>query len=117
MPTTVDAGPVQEAIAFLRRSDLPLDPRKKWPPGGLPSLGVRGNTSIPEDRNLQPGKILCMWGDAGWGQLVRRGKYQDGHFSDELVTACAALVNAWSPAPPLQWGDVYSIASPSRPCA
>jgi len=103
LPTTVDAGLVQEAIAFLRRSDLPLDPRKKWPTGGLPSLGVRGNTSIPEDRNFQPGKMLCMWGDAGWGQLVRRGKYQDGRFADELVTACAALVNSWGPTPAPQW--------------
>jgi ATP-dependent DNA helicase RecQ len=91
------------AVAFLRRSDLALEPPKRWPPGGLPSLGVRGNTSIPEGRKLQPGKILCMWGDAGWGQLVRRGKYQDRRFSDELVTACAALVNAWRPTPAPQW--------------
>ncbi len=31
-----------------------------------------------------------MWGDAGWGELVRLGKYRDRHYSDDLVTACAA---------------------------
>lgn len=103
LPATAAADLVQEAIAFLRRSDLPLEPRKKWPPGGLPGLGVLSNTNILEGRNFQRGKMLCMWGDAGWGQLVRRGKYQDGRFADELVTACAALVNAWGPTPAPQW--------------
>jgi len=39
----------------------------------------------------QPGKALCVWGDAGWGGLVRRGKYQDHNFADELVAACAKM--------------------------
>ena len=102
LSATVNAIVARDAVAFLRRTSLPLEPRKKWPPGGLASFGVRGNTNIAPERNLQPGKILCMWGDAGWGELVRLGKYRDGHFSDDLVTACATLVREWSPVPPPQ---------------
>lgn len=99
----VDEDVARDAVAFLRRTSLPLEPRKKWPPGGLASLGVRGNTNIAPDRNLQPGKVLCMWGDAGWGELVRQGKYRDNHFHDDLVTACAALIREWAPNPTAQW--------------
>lgn len=99
----VDQVIARDAVAFLRRTSLPLDPRKKWPPGGLANLGVRGNTNIAPARNLQPGKVLCMWGDAGWGELVRVGKYRDRHFSDDLVTACATLVREWTPNPAPQW--------------
>jgi ATP-dependent DNA helicase RecQ len=93
----------RDAVAFLRRTSLPLEPRKKWPPGGLANLGVKGNTNIPPELNLQAGKVLCLWGDAGWGELVRLGKYRDGRFSDDLVKACAALVQDWAPNPSPQW--------------
>ncbi len=113
LPTAVDELVTREAVAFLRRTSLPLEPRRRWPPGGLASLGVRSNTNIAPERNLQPGKILCMWGDAGWGESVRLGKYHDGHFSDDLVNACADLVREWGPNPPPQW--VTSIPSLRHP--
>ncbi len=113
LSSAVDQQVARDAVAFLRRTSLPLEPRKKWPPGGLASHGVRGNTSIAPSRNLQPGKILCMWGDAGWGELVRVGKYRDAHFSDDLVNACAALVREWAPDPAPQW--VTSIPSLRHP--
>jgi ATP-dependent DNA helicase RecQ len=113
LPTTTDPILTREAAAFLRRTSLPIEPRKKWAPGGLPSLGARGNTSIPPERNLQPAKVLSMWGDAGWGDLVRRGKYDDGRFADELVAACAALVQEWSPQPSPAW--VTGIPSRRHP--
>lgn len=103
LTSAVDQQIAREAAAFLRRTNLPLEPRRKWPPGGLAALGVRGNTNIAPGRNLQQGKILCMWGDAGWGEQVRVGKYRDAHFSDELVAACAALIREWVPEPAPQW--------------
>jgi ATP-dependent DNA helicase RecQ len=109
----VDQQLAQAAVAFLRRTSLPLEPRKKWPPGGLKSLTVKGNTAIAAERNLQPGKILCMWGDAGWGELVRVGKYRDARFSDDLVRACVTLFQTWAPNPTPQW--VTSIPSLRHP--
>ena len=103
LPTTSSQALVREAVAFLRRTSLPIEPRKKWPAGGLKSIGVRGNTTIAPERSMQPGKVLCVWRDAGWGELVRCGKYHDLHFADELVNACAALVRQWSPLPVPAW--------------
>jgi len=90
LPTTTDPTLVREAIAYLRRTSLPIEPRAKWPAGGMPQYRLRGN--IAAELQAQTGKALCIWGDAGWGSLVRQGKYHDRHFANELVKACAALV-------------------------
>jgi ATP-dependent DNA helicase RecQ len=101
---TTEADPmlVREAIAFLRRTSLPIDARKKWPDlGGLPQYGLTGRIA-PELRS-QPGKALCVWGDAGWGSLVRQGKYHDGRFSDDLVGAVVTMLCGWNPQPAPAW--------------
>jgi ATP-dependent DNA helicase RecQ len=47
---------------------------------------------------------LCVYGDAGWGRDVQRGKYVDGAFSRELVVASArAIRDRWRPTPPPTW--------------
>jgi hypothetical protein len=33
---------VREAEEFLCRTSLPIEPRKKWPDGGMPQYGVKG---------------------------------------------------------------------------
>jgi ATP-dependent DNA helicase RecQ len=111
LPTDPDAGLFDEALKFLRRSGLLLAPRKMWPAGGLPKLGVKGK--IAPEHQAQTGRVLCRWGDAGWGRNIRNGKYHDRHFSDDLVEASAALVSKWAPAPAPQW--VTCIASRRHP--
>lgn len=101
LPTVVDAGLVHEAIAFLRRTSLPIEPRKQWPVGGMPVYRVTGRI-IPA-LQAQPGKALCVWGDAGWGNLVRLGKYKDGRFADDLVGACVNMIAQWHPQPAPAW--------------
>jgi ATP-dependent DNA helicase RecQ len=101
LPTTIDQALVREAVAFLRRTSLPIEARKVWPAGGLPKYELRGN--IPLALQARPGKALCMLGDAGWGALVRAGKGQDRRFDDQIVSACAALVRDWSPEPAPAW--------------
>ena len=101
LTATVEPALVQEAVAFLRRTSLPVEPRRQWPAGGLPRYGLRGR--IASDRQAELGKALCIWGDAGWGDLVRRGKYHDGRFSDDLVRASAELVRSWNPQPAPTW--------------
>jgi ATP-dependent DNA helicase RecQ len=101
LPATFDDGLAREAVAFLRRTSLPLEPRRQWPTGGLPHMNVTGR--IAPDRQAQPGRVLCMWGDAGWGSLVRQGKSHDGQFADQLVEVCAAMVRSWAPQPAPAW--------------
>jgi ATP-dependent DNA helicase RecQ len=101
LPATFDDGLAREVVVFLRRTSLPLEPRRQWPTGGLPQMNVTGR--IAADRQTQPGRVLCMWGDAGWGSLVRQGKSNDRRFADQLVEACASMVRSWAPQPPPGW--------------
>ena len=97
----VDQLLVREAEEFLCRTSLPIEPRKKWPVGGMPQYGIHTASTIPYQ--AQPGKALCVWGDAGWGGLIRQGKYHDGHFPDDLVAACVKMIQEWNPQPSLTW--------------
>jgi ATP-dependent DNA helicase RecQ len=101
LPETFDEGIAREVLTYLRRTSLPLEPRRQWPGGGLPHMNVSGN--IAEAFRAQPGRILCIWNDEGWGSLVRQSKSRDGHFADQLVEACAAMVRSWAPQPTLAW--------------
>ncbi|QDC06026.1 RecQ family ATP-dependent DNA helicase [Pseudomonas sp. SWI7] len=111
LPTTVDTELVKAAVAFLRRTSLPIEPRKKWPDGGMSRYGVRGFIAPAHQANS--GKALCVWGDAGWGRVVRDNRYQDGFFSDQLVQACAEMIAQWRPEPAPEW--VTAIPSLKHP--
>jgi len=96
----VDQGLVREAVAFLRRSSIPFEPRKRWPTGVV--AGWQGN--IPPGLRNEPGRALCVWEDAGWGRLVKRAKYDENRVSDELLEAAAALIrDDWNPQPRPEW--------------
>jgi ATP-dependent DNA helicase RecQ len=101
LPVTVEPQLVRDAMDFLRRTSLPIEPRKQWPAGGMPRY--RLNSTISLSQRAQVGKALCVWGDAGWGGLVRQGKYKDGHFADELVVACVKMIREWNPQPSPCW--------------
>ena len=101
LPTAVNPALVNEAIAFLRRTSLPIEPRKTWPTGGMPRFAITGRLAAAHQ--AQEGRALCVWGDAGWGGLVRQGKYRDSRFSDDLVAACAVMYGQWNPQPAPTW--------------
>ena len=111
LPETISKETIQDAVRFLRRTSVDIQPRLQWPAGGLPQYGVSGR--IPEGLRAEAGKALCIWGDAGWGRLVRSGKYGHGRFSDELVAASAELIREWSPEPGPTW--VTCIPSSRHP--
>lgn len=101
LPEEVAPEFVLAAIEFLRRCSILIEPRRQWPAGGMPRYGVSGK--IPAELQMLPGRALCHWGDAGWGELVRNGKYRDGRYSDDLVEACARLISEWDPQPEPEW--------------
>jgi ATP-dependent DNA helicase RecQ len=113
---TVPDSLTQAAVNFLRGDALVLEPRTRWPKplledirAALPDavdVSDKGavKTTIPEKLRAEAGRVLCIWGDSGWGDEVARGKYEAGHFSDALVDAAALLVRErWKPDPPPAW--------------
>jgi ATP-dependent DNA helicase RecQ len=117
--TTRRAAPpelTQQAVNFLRGATVVLEPRTRWPKPCLAALrkaepeavelfeSGSAKTTIPERLRPCEGRILCFYGDAGWGAEVARGKYETGAFSDALVTAAAQLIqDKWKLAPALEW--------------
>ncbi len=89
----------QEAITFLKRGHRPIRPRKRWP-GGLSE--PRGTISVAEQ--LEEGRALSIYRDAGWGTLVAEAKYHALLFDDELVEGVAEMIESrWEPQPPPTW--------------
>jgi len=117
---------VREAIEFLRGDTVVIEPRTRWPmpvvrdvqrvlPAAVSKTKLgEPSVTIPEALRAQEGRALCVWGDAGWGRDVAKGKYETGQFSDALVDAAARLVREkWKPEPAPRW--VATVPSRRRP--
>ncbi len=115
---------VQKASEFLRGSALVLEPKLRWPTCLTPELdalhladiGARGQPSsvIPPELRPEPGRILCLYGDGGWGREVANCKYKLGHFTPDLVDAVARLIRErWRPEPFPTW--LAAIPSLGKP--
>lgn len=98
------------AIEFLKRDYLIIEPRKQWPAGII----AETRKAIPKEYQNEIGRVLCNYGDAGWGKYVKEDKYVHGHFRDELVDATVDLIiNSWEMINKPTW--VTSIPSLRRP--
>lgn len=111
LPETYSQAIINQAILFLRRSDQIIEPRKQVPSNALSSYGLTGR--IPDNFRAEPGRALSLWGDAGWGEIVRRGKYQDKRFDDALVQGMVEMIQRWQPKPFPTW--VTCVPSLNRP--
>ncbi len=89
---------VAEALHHLRRGDQVIEPRLRWPGGGP---GVPTG-AIPAEERLEPGRVLSVYGDGGWGQLVRDARFA-GPAGSELFDAAAATIDRWNPHPTPDW--------------
>lgn len=92
---------VQAAINFLRRTGYrTIEPRAYWPNRiDLEYHSWHGRIGRP----LEPGRVLSIWGDPGWAEMVATGKTV-GRFSDALVQASVDLIRtSWNPEPAPQW--------------
>jgi ATP-dependent DNA helicase RecQ len=112
LPATVSPALVQQAQRFLNETNMTIEPRKKWPMGGLPEYSRKSFSNIPADEQAEPGRILALLDDAGWGAQLR-ADLAEGHLRDELVEAAAELVEAWRPDPAPEW--LAYIPTPARP--
>jgi ATP-dependent DNA helicase RecQ len=94
----------QRAAQFLRRTYHPIAPRRLWPRNAFTVYPFAGR--ISKELSAEEGRVLAIWGDAGWGELVRLGKYGRegaGHFDEQLVTATMDMIQQWNPEPRPAW--------------
>jgi ATP-dependent DNA helicase RecQ len=123
---TPPAEVIQAAADFLRSDSLVIEPRERWPKSILEEVvkcmpealdtfdNGHAKTVIPERVRSQQGRVLCMYGDAGWGTEVAHGKYSAGIFSDALVEASVKLIREkWRPDPAPEW--VTAVPSQRHP--
>jgi ATP-dependent DNA helicase RecQ len=117
---------IQAAADFLRSDSLVIEPRERWPKSILDEVvkcmpealdafeNGRAKTVIRERLRGQEGRVLCVYGDAGWGNEVAHGKYTTGIFSDALLKASVELIQRkWGPEPAPEW--VTAVPSQRHP--
>ena len=108
MSTEIDRDLVDAAIEFLRRDLRTIGPRKQWVADAVP--GLKGRIDPPNEL----GMALCVYGDAGWGRDVQRGREVDRRFDRELIVGAAkAIRDRWHPVPWPEW--VAAVPSVRRP--
>lgn len=85
LPGRPSRGAVEKAQHYLNNLLLPIEPRKRWPSGVMSKAAIE---HVNKD-----GLCLSKYGDAGFGQLVKEGKYSSAkRFSDELVEKSAQVL-------------------------
>ncbi len=82
-----DPGLVGQALTFIRRRPITIEPRKIWV----------GHRSGKIGNLLEPGRAVCYLSDPGWGDQLLDAKHGGRFVSDELAEAAATLVRAWLP--------------------
>lgn len=103
MPRTVKTDLANRAAIFLKRSYQPIEPRKRWPVGRMFEHYTFPGTVIGPELMAHEGRALSLWGDAGWGQMVREDKYKTGKFRDDLIEGCLQMLETWRPDPAPTW--------------
>jgi ATP-dependent DNA helicase RecQ len=84
----LDIERLQLAERFLRRGNpIWIEPRKQWYKRDPITRKAKFDTT--NERGL----ALSYYNDAGYGKLVKDGKYVRGKFDDDLVEAAATLIH------------------------
>jgi ATP-dependent DNA helicase RecQ len=94
----LDPAAVVAAGAYLRSATLAIEPRKQWM-GAVPDLPF----NIPAELRLAEGRSLSIYGDGGWGSVVRARRQAGRAYPAELVDAAIRRVRSWAPEPAAAW--------------
>ena len=113
LPTTINTELANRAAIFLKRSYQPIEPRKKWPAKDIFEHYPFKGSAIADELRPLAGKALSLWGDAGWGHMVREDKYKVGKFREDLIHGCLQMLEVWKPNPSPTW--VTCIPSLTHP--
>ena len=88
-PSEISASTIHVAEAYINKLILPIEPRKQWV-----------YSSVTHQKRIahvnQPGFCISKYGDAGYGELVKQGKYsKEKRFCDELVGKSAQMLRSF----------------------
>ncbi|GAB7012955.1 RecQ family ATP-dependent DNA helicase [Halolamina salina] len=61
-----------------------------------------GRSKISESRKPEDGRVLCTYGDPGWGARVKAQRGSD-QYDDNLVDAAVEQIKTWDPSPAPEW--------------
>jgi ATP-dependent DNA helicase RecQ len=96
------------AAEFLENIFIEIQPKKRFGNGirqaesRFPTYMFPFNAEI-NNLSHKPGRVLCRWGEAGWGEIAMHGK-KDGYFDERLMAASAKLIKErWAPNPFPSW--------------
>ncbi len=89
LPDKPEPETVQDAWDYLNNQSQVIVPKGRWPQRivEMEKLPYRNKLNLPY-RN-QEGLYLCRYNDPGLGRLVKKGKYTDKRFSDDLLEESA----------------------------
>lgn len=85
-PSETSTQAIHLAEAYINGLIIPIEPRRQWI-----------LSSVTQQKRIahvnQPGFCISRYGDAGYGELVRQGKYsREKRFCDELVGKSAQVL-------------------------
>lgn len=109
-PGFADPKNVTDAVFFLKGEFITIERRKQWPAGII----AQTQKKIPDEFQLEDGRALCAYGDAGWGKFIHDDKYINACFREELVDASTQLISEWlkSDLPQMQVAYIPSLRKP-----
>lgn len=97
---------VQKALFFLKHVYQKINVKKRWPDKNIAidKFGAK-SINISSELAASEGMSLSIWKDAGWGEMVYKGKYIENHFDDILVNACVEMLrsNNWPNDPKIEF--------------
>lgn len=100
--TTFTEAMGMAAAEFLENVFIEIEPRKQVDPADFASYQFPRRLS---DEGLlhEPGRALCQWGEAGWGEIAKAGK-ENLQFDPRLADASARMIRErWNPGPFPTW--------------
>lgn len=113
LPSAVSPKYIHIAEEYINKLIIPIEPRKQW------AASSETRASRIEHIN-QPGFCISKYGDAGYGELVKQGKYsKERRFCDELVGKSAKMLRSFvrehrithiCPVPSMRSNIVYDFA-------
>lgn len=82
----VSEGSKQKAVNFLEKICLKITPRKVWAKTDV-------TKAVAINKPNEEGICLSVYGEQGYGALVKQGKYENKRFNDKLVKKSAEVLS------------------------